>query len=178
MGREGVAQRVGGNILFNVGFFLIILDDLPKALARHTLTVYIDKQGLFVGHGDHLRANHSDVFTERLYRLGIHGDKTLLIPAVASDNSRAEIDVRYIQVNQLRHPDSGCVQQFKHGSVPVPFGVDTLRLLQQKIYLFAGKDLRKFMLSFVGNQLGRWVFGNDLPEAEVGIKAFQGGYAS
>ena len=43
MDGEGVAQGVGGDILLDAGSLLIVLDDLPEALAAHALAVHVDE---------------------------------------------------------------------------------------------------------------------------------------
>lgn len=42
--RKGVPQCMGGNLGFDPRLFLIVLDELPKALSAHALTVHIYKQ--------------------------------------------------------------------------------------------------------------------------------------
>ena len=46
MGGKAVTKCMRGDILLNVGSCLIVLDDLPKALAGHPLTAQIDEQRL------------------------------------------------------------------------------------------------------------------------------------
>ena len=43
MGGEGMAQGVGRDVLFNTSLLLIVLDELPKALAAHPLPVHVHK---------------------------------------------------------------------------------------------------------------------------------------
>ena len=43
MDGEGVAQGVGGDILLDAGGLLVVLDDLPEALAAHALSVHVDE---------------------------------------------------------------------------------------------------------------------------------------
>ena len=50
---KAVAQRVGRDLLINVGGSLIVLQNLPEALAAHTGTVDIDKQCRFGRIGQH-----------------------------------------------------------------------------------------------------------------------------
>ena len=153
MGGKRVPERVRSDILFYVRFFLVILDELPEALTGHTLTIDVDKQGRLIGQSDHLGADKDHIVAESLDRLGIHGDQSLLIPGAAADYAGSQIDVRNIQVDQLRHPDTGGIQQLQHSFVPVAFCVDAFGLFQQQVHLLAGEDLRELMLPFVRDHL-------------------------
>ena len=42
---KGVAQCMRRDVLFDTRFLLVVLDYLPEALARHTLTADVDEQG-------------------------------------------------------------------------------------------------------------------------------------
>ena len=44
VGGEGVAQGVGRDVLLDARLLLIVLDELPKALAAHPLPVHVHKQ--------------------------------------------------------------------------------------------------------------------------------------
>ena len=54
MGGKGVAQGVRGDFCLNSGLLLIVLDDLPKALAAHALPAHIHEQGAFLRVLQHL----------------------------------------------------------------------------------------------------------------------------
>ena len=165
---------MGRNVFLNMGLLLIILDDLPEALAGHTLTVYVDKQGRLIGQSDHLRAHQRHIVAEGLDRLGIHGDQSLLIPGAAADNPGGQVDVCNVQVYKLRYTDACGIQQLQHGLVPVALCVHTLRLFQQQIDLLAGEDLGQLVLTLVRNQLCCRVFLRDLPDGQIGVQTFQG----
>ena len=74
MRREGMAQRVRCNRLFDAGLGLIVLDELPEALTRHPFPADVDEQRLFIRRCDHLRADEVDVLRERTDSRRIHGD--------------------------------------------------------------------------------------------------------
>ena len=48
MGGKGMAQHMRRDVLLDACRLLIMLDDLPEALPRHTLAADIDKQGGFI----------------------------------------------------------------------------------------------------------------------------------
>ena len=54
VGREGVPQGVGGDLLLDLGLVLVIFDDLPEPLAAHALTAHVDEQRLLPGVQDQL----------------------------------------------------------------------------------------------------------------------------
>ena len=47
--RKAVAQSMGGDILLNMGFLLIELQNLPESLTADSLTAHVYKQGLLIG---------------------------------------------------------------------------------------------------------------------------------
>ena len=65
MSGERMAQGVGGNLFADTGQILIVLDNFPKALPRHSGTVHIDEKGSFIRLLDQLRANMFNVISQR-----------------------------------------------------------------------------------------------------------------
>ena len=47
--RKAVPQGMGCDVLFNMGRFLIVLQNFPETLTAHTLPTHIYKQGRFSG---------------------------------------------------------------------------------------------------------------------------------
>ena len=168
---KGVAQRVRGDILFDARLLLVVLDYLPEALARHTLTADVDEQGLLVRHEYHLRTHKRDIIVQRLDCRRIHRDEPLLVSAVAADNARAEIHVSDVKIDKLSHSYARRVKQFKHGLVSEALRVYTFRLLKQELDLFAGQYLRKLLRTFIGNKPLRGIHGNDLLYKQMRIQA-------
>ena len=67
MCRKAVAQCVRRNLLIDLRFFLIMLNEFPKALAGHSLTRHVDKEGRLIIIRNQLRTYVRDVLIQRIY---------------------------------------------------------------------------------------------------------------
>ena len=67
MHSEAVAQRMRCDLLLDMSCTLVILQDLPKALAGHSHAAYIDEQGGFGGISIHLvESDQAEAYCEEL----------------------------------------------------------------------------------------------------------------
>ena len=46
--REGMAESVGSDVLYNPRHLLIVFDNLPETLSGHMFATYVHEEGLFV----------------------------------------------------------------------------------------------------------------------------------
>ena len=129
--RKGVAQHMGRDVFLDICFFLVEFDDLPKALAGHSLAVHIDEQGLFLIIGDDALPDVLHIILQRLHRAGVQRDAPLFPFAAAHNEAGGQIQVIHVQVDQLRDPDAGGIQQLQHGMIPKALFIHALRLLQK-----------------------------------------------
>ena len=146
---KAVAERMRRDILLDMRFFLIILDDLPEALAAHALTGYVNEKRMLGRDGDHFGTDGLDVFMQRLQRFRINRNDTCLLAAFTANEASGKADVVDVQTDQLTDPDAGCVQDFKHGFIPATLHFRNLWLLQKKLDLFSGQDLRQLLFGLV-----------------------------
>ena len=109
-------------------FSLIVLDHLPKALTAHALAVHVDKQGLLVLVSDDAGPDILHVVLQRLDGGRIQRHDALLVLAPASDEACGQVDVTDVQTDELRHADTGGVQQLQHGVVTEPLLIHALGL--------------------------------------------------
>ena len=158
MRREAVAERMRRDILFDMRFFLIILDDLPEALTAHAFAGYVDKERMLGRNGDHFGPDGLYVFMQRLQRLGIDRDDAYLFSAFAADKAPGKTDIIDVQPDQFADPDAGRVQNLKHSLVPAALHFRNLGLLQKKLDLFSGQNLRKLLLGLVDLDVLNGVF--------------------
>ena len=153
---KGMAQGVGGDILLNARFFLIVLDDLPKALATHAFAAHIHKQRMLFLIGDEPGTNIPHIVLQRLHRSGVQRHDALLSLAAAADKAGGQIDIADIQTDQLTDSNSGGIQQLQHSVVTESLFVHAFGLLQKQLYLPVGEDLRILPLHLHGHHaLGR-----------------------
>ena len=156
MHRKRMAQRVGRDVLGNARQLLIVLDDLPKTLAAHTLAVHVDKQRRFLRVGDQLGANLLYVVGKRLDGGGIKRNDALLPFALAADKAGAETHILLVQVNELTDADAGGIEKLQHRVVAVALRIHALRLVEKQLDLLVGEDLRELALHLHGgNALDR-----------------------
>ena len=173
--REGVAQRMGGDVLFDAGLCLIGFDELPEALAGHALPADIDEQRLFIRRSDHPRADELRILAEGLDRGVVKRDHAVMVPAVAGDDAGGEIQIVDIEIDELADANACGIQQLQHRAVAIAFRVDALRLLQQQLHFLAGEDLRQLLRGLVRNEDQTGVFGNDIVFQEERIKTLDRG---
>ena len=95
--REGVPQGMGGDLFLNACLPLIILDDLPKALAAHPLPVHVDKEGGLLLAGHQLGPYFPDIVLKGLYCRAVQGDDPLLALAGTVDKASGQIQVVQVQ---------------------------------------------------------------------------------
>ena len=62
---KGVAQSVGRDVLLNARLLLIVLDELPEALAAHPVAAHIDKEGRLIHRVHQLGPHIGYVFAQR-----------------------------------------------------------------------------------------------------------------
>ena len=98
---------MGGNVLVDLGLFLVVFDDLPKPLAAHPLSIHVDKESFFVAAQNDLGPDVPDIVLQRLHRSGIQGDEPLPAPTGTPQYLSAEIHVVQIQGDQLADPNAG-----------------------------------------------------------------------
>ena len=166
---------MGRDVLLNARLFLVVLHDLPKALAGHAFAADVDEKRLFIRHQDHLRPNQCDVVAQRLDRCGIHGDKSLTVAARAANDPGDQVYIGNIEVDELGHADACRIKKLQHRLIPVALGVYALRLLQQKLDLLAAQNLRQLLCALVRDQtLGR-VDRDELFDEQMRIQTFDGG---
>ena len=68
MGGKGVAQGVRGDFCLNSSLLLIVLDDLPKALAAHAVSAHVDEEGCLAGGLHQLGAHPVQIFAQSPHR--------------------------------------------------------------------------------------------------------------
>ena len=149
MRRKAVTQGMRRNILVDVRLFLIILDDLPEALTRHTFAGNIDKKRLLRRHSDHFRTDILHIIRHRLKRLGIQRNDANLAVSGAADKAAGQADIIVIEIDQLTDPNTGRVQQLQHGLVAVALHIRAFRLFEQKLDLLAAQDLRQLLFGLL-----------------------------
>ena len=96
---KGMAQGVGGDILLDARFFLIVLDDLPEALATHAFAAHIHKQRMLFLIGDEPGTNIPHIVLQSLHRSGVQRHDALLSLAAAADKAGGQIDIADIQTD-------------------------------------------------------------------------------
>ena len=99
--------------------------------------------------GDHFGADSFDVFAQRLKRFGINRDNAHFFSAFAADEAAGQTDIVDVEADELADTDARGVQDLEHGLVAAALHLRDLRLLQQKLDLFAGQDLRQLFFCLV-----------------------------
>ena len=110
MHREAVPQRMGRHVLADLRFRLIMLDDFPEPLTGHTCAVHVDEQGSLRLVRDDAGTNRRHILPQRLHGGGVQGDDPLLTVAGTVNEAHWQVYVLHVQVDQLRHTDTGGVQ--------------------------------------------------------------------
>ena len=169
---------MGRDVLFDARRLLIVLDDLPKALTAHALTVHVDEQGRLRLVGDDPGPDVPYVVLKGLHRTVVQGDDALLAPAAAPDEARCQVHIRHVQADELRYPYAGGVQQLQHGMIPEALLVHAAGLLQKQLHLFVGQYLRVLPLCPVGHHRLGGVGLHDPGGLHIPIKGFQRGGAA
>ena len=149
MSRKAVPERMRRNILLDVCFFLIVLDNFPESLAAHTFAGYIDEKRMLGRNCNHFRPDSFYVLTQCLKRFRINRYDAHLFPAFAANETSGKANVVNIQPNQFADPDTSRIQNLKHGFIPAALHFRNLGLLQEKFNLFASQDLWKLFFSLV-----------------------------
>ena len=93
---------------------------------------------------------------------------------MALDDAKLQVDILNIQADQLGHPHTGGIHHLQHGLIPIALGIYTGGLRQQKLYLFAGKNLRELLLPPLNVNVRR--NGGNLQKSAghgIGIEVFQ-----
>ena len=138
VGGKRVAQRMGGDVLLDTRFLLVVLDELPEALTAHPLAAHVDKQGGLLRRFHQLRPDLGYVVAERPDRGVVQGDDSLPPLAFAVEHPGGQIQVVYIQGDELADPDSGGIEQLQHSPVPEALQVGTVGLLQKQFHFLTG----------------------------------------
>ena len=68
MGGKGVAEGMGRDVLFDPRLFLIVLNELPKALAAHAVSAHVDEEGCLAGGLHQLGAHPVQIFAQSPHR--------------------------------------------------------------------------------------------------------------
>ena len=174
MRRKAVPEGVRRNVLLNPGGLLIVLDDLPEALAGHTLTAEIHEQSLLKRIGNHAGPNLVDVLLQSANRCGIERDHPALGPGAAPNQSGGQIGVLQVKRDQLADANAGGVEQLQHSLVAEALGVGEPGLFQQGLDLLAREDLRQLLLNLCQMDGLRRVDRNHVNRNQIGEKALDG----
>ena len=86
---------------------------------------------------------------QRLQRFRIDRDDARLLAAFAADEAAGQTDIVDVEADELADTDARGVQDLEHGLVAATLHLRDLRLLQQKLDLFAGQDLRQLFFCLV-----------------------------
>ena len=140
---EAVPQRVRRNILIDLRLFLIELDDLPEALPAHALAGDVHKKRMLRRIRQHLEPHVVDVGMKRLHGLRIKWNNSRLPAGLAANKAARDAHVVDIQVDEFTDADAGRVQNLEHRLVAAALHIACARLLEQKLDLFSGQDLRQ-----------------------------------
>ena len=108
---KAVAEGMWCNVFIDFCLFLIILDNLPESLARHSLAADIDKKRLFLVGCYHVGTDFVDLDTECVNGAGIQWNNALLPFAHTADKAAGQTHIRQIQRDELCYPNTGCIQQ-------------------------------------------------------------------
>ena len=178
MRRKAVPERMRRNILLDVCFFLIVLDNFPESLAAHTFAGYIDEKRMLGRNCNHFRPDSFYVLTQCLKRFRINRYDAHLFPAFAANETSGKANVVDIQPNQFADPDTSRIQNLKHGFIPAALHFRNLGLLQEKFNLFARrlKELEQKKLEAENSEIVEIVRGmsvslTDLPTLLQTIKS-------
>ena len=86
---------------------------------------------------------------QRLQRFRIDRDDARLLAAFAADEAAGQADIVDVEADELADTDARGIQDLEHGLVAAALHLRDLRLLQQKLDLFAGQDLRQLFFCLV-----------------------------
>ena len=78
---------------------------------------------------------------------GVERNNARLAAGLAADEAARDAHVVHVQVDQLTDANAGCIQNLEHRLVAAALHIACARLLEQKLDLFSGQDLRQ---SFFG----------------------------
>ena len=156
MHRKAVAQGVRRNFLGDLCLFLIVFDDLPETLTAHALTVHVHKQRRLVIIGNDTGTDVLDIILQRFHSGSIQRNNAFLISCYAADEANRQVDIVYIESDQLRHTNTGSVKQLQHGVVAEPLLIHALGLLQEQLHFLTGEYLGILALHlYTGKSFGR-----------------------
>ena len=175
MGGKGVAQGVRGDFCLNSGLLLIVLDDLPKALAAHALPAHIHEQGAFLRVLQHLGPHVLYVVLKRPDSRRVEGDHPLLSPAGTADKAGGQVDIFQIQTNQFRDTDTRGIKQLQHGPIAAALGIRGIRLLQKEFHLLGGKDVGQLPLYLRRGQPPGRIDGHPALRDQIAVERLQRG---
>ncbi len=139
---ECVSQAVRRQLLADTRLLCIALDDVPERLARHTVSAAGREQVVTLPLEQDLHARAFDEILEPSLRLLAERDQAFAV-ALADEDALVEIDLRLLEVDELRYPQSGGIQQLEHRPVTVPKGLVGVGRVQQGIDLFLAQRLRQ-----------------------------------
>ena len=94
----------------------------------------------------HLEPHVVDVGMKRLHSLRIKWNDSRLPAGLAANKAARDAYIVDIQVDELTDADAGRVQNLEHCLVAAALHIARARLLEQKLDLFSGQDLRQLFL--------------------------------
>ena len=172
---EGMAESVGSDILFNPRHFLIMLYDFPEALTGHMFAADVDEEGLLVWVQDHLRSYQRDIITEGFDGGRIHWDEAFRITVYTPYLARLQVNIRDLQIDQLRHADPRRVKKLQHCLSAVAIRVDAVWLGKEQLHFPVCQDRRQLLGCLLWSQPLRWVKRDELLYEEMRIETFNRG---
>ena len=128
------------------GLLAVLFNQFPEALAAHGLAVAVGKQPIRVFALQKLRPGLPHVLDQGLAGVLPKGHHPLLAAVPAGNVTHLHVHIRQFQADQLRHADSGGVEQFQHRLVPKLLGCSVSGLAQQRVNLIHRQDHRRLFL--------------------------------
>src|SRR5215471_1428376 len=144
MGRERVPDGVRRELLFHAGFLRVALDDVPERLTRHAIATPRREQVFGLPLEQDFDARPFDELLDPVLRLVAERDQPLAV-AFADDSQHAliQVDLRHLQIDELRHSNASRVEHLEHRAVAVAKRLVDDRSSQQSLDLFFRERLRQ-----------------------------------
>ena len=156
MHRKGMPERMRCNVSLDTGFVGIPLQNLPESLTAHRFSGAVGKQSLHAVSFYKRRTPFFQVTGQGIPADAADRDHTFFVVRMTGHKGQPQIDILYLQMDQLTHPHTRGIQKLQHGTVPQTFGCGYIRLTEKTLYFGYRQDLR-CLLFYLGRtqRIGR-----------------------
>ena len=115
--RQGMAQGLERDFRLDARLLCVIFDQLPKALPAHGITGAIYKKCLFLALLHQSRPTAFQIKLQKRSRFTVKRNPAGPLSIPAYKTMLLQIHIPQLQSHQLRHSDTGGIQQTQHGPI-------------------------------------------------------------